>query len=254
MAPAGEAHSLENSRSREKLLLVCSWGVHAYTALGGVLGLLTLEFAAQHRFRAAFLALAIATAVDSTDGPMARALEVRRRIPFFDGATLDNVVDYLTYVLAPVFLMLRAALLPAGNAGFIVGSLAVVASAYGLCRTDAKTDDNYFLGFPSYWNLVAFYLFCFRLTPAINAAIVAVLAVQVFVPIKYIYPNRTKPLRPLTISLGVIWAITSVTILMQLPAPNRVLLAVSFSYVVYYFVVSFILHYRIVTARAQALN
>ena len=254
MAFAGEAHSLENSPSRERLLLVCSWGVHAYTALGGVLGLLTLEFAAQYRFRDAFLALAIATAVDSTDGPLARALEVRRRIPFFDGATLDNVVDYLTYVLAPVFLMLRAALLPAGNAGLLIGCMAVIASAYGLCRTDAKTADNYFLGFPSYWNLVAFYLFCFRLTPAVNAAIVAVLAVLVFVPIKYIYPNRTKPLRPLTISLGVVWAITSVTILVQLPAPNRILLAVSFSYVVYYFVVSFILHYRMVTARAQALN
>ncbi len=228
--------------------------MHAYTALGGVLGLLTLEFAAQSRFRAAFLALAIATAVDSTDGPIARALEVRRRIPFFDGATLDNVVDYLTYVIAPVFLMLRAALLPAGNAGVIVGSLAVFASAYGLCRTDAKTDDNYFLGFPSYWNLVAFYLFCFHLTPELNAAIVTVLAAMVFLPIKYVYPNRTKPLRPLTILLGVIWAIATVTILIQLPAPHPVLLAISFSYVVYYFVVSFILHYRMVAARAPTLN
>ncbi len=150
--------------------------------------------------------------------------------------------------------MLQAGLLPPGNAGLLMGSSAVLASAYGLCRTDAKTADNFFLGFPSYWNLVAFYLFCFRLTPAVNAAIVIGLAAMVFVPIKYLYPNRTKPLRPLTIALGVIWAIASVAMLPRLPAPNPILLSISFSYVVYYFVASFILHYRAVITRAQPLR
>jgi len=248
------ASSFRTSEPKQRLLIVCSWAVHAYTALGGALGLLTLEFEAEHEFRAAFVALALATAIDSTDGPLARALEVRRRIPFFDGATLDNIVDYLTYVLAPVFLMLQAGLLPAGNAGLLIGSAAVLASAYGFCRTDAKTADNYFLGFPSYWNLVAFYLFCFRLSPAVNAAIVIVLAAMVFVPIKYIYPNRTKPLRPLTLALGMIWAIATLAMLPQLPAPNSILLSISFSYVVYYFVASFILHYRAVIAPARSVS
>jgi len=228
------------------MLIACSWAVHAYTALGGVLGLLAIEFAAEHEFRSSLVAMAIATAIDSSDGPLARALEVRRRIPFFDGATLDNVVDYVTYVIAPVFLMIQAGLLPPGTIGLIVGSTAVFASAYGFCRTDAKTADNYFLGFPSYWNLVAFYLFCFRLPTAINAAVVAGLAAMVFVPIKYLYPNRTKPLRALTICFGVVWAIATLAILPQLPWPNPILLSISFSYIVYYFAASFILHYRAV--------
>ncbi len=254
MALRGAAHFLENPRSRERLRLICSWAVHAYTALGGVLGLLTLEFAAEHEFRSAFVALAIATAIDSTDGPLARALDVRRRIPFFDGALLDNIVDYLTYVLAPVFLMIQAGLLPEGGAGLAVGSAAVFASAYGFCRTDAKTADNYFLGFPSYWNLVALYLACFRTPVAVNTAIVIGLAVMVFVPIKFLYPNRTKPLRPLTISLGVIWGVATVAMLPRLPTPNPVLLWISFSYVIYYFVASFVLHYRAFVMRARAIS
>jgi len=254
LALRGAAHSSQIPEPRERLLIACSWAIHAYTALGAVLGLLTIQFATEHEFRAAFVALAIATAIDSTDGPLARALEVRRRIPFFDGATLDNIVDYLTYVLAPVFVMIQAGLLPRGDAGLVVGGTAVIASAYGFCRTDAKTADNYFLGFPSYWNLVAFYLFCFRLTAAVNAAIVIGLAAMVFVPIKYLYPNRTKPLRPLTIALGVVWAIASVAMLPRLPAPNPILLSISFSYVVYYFVASFILHYRAVMKRARAVS
>lgn len=198
--------------------------------------------------------MTVATLIDSSDGPLARALEVRRRIPFFDGTMLDNVVDYITYVIAPVFLMIQASLLPAGSLGLAIGSLAVFASAYGFCRTDAKTADNYFLGFPSYWNLVAFYLFCFGLPTGFNTAVMIVLAAMVFVPIKYLYPNRTKPLRRLTISLGVIWAIVTVALLPQLPAPNPILLSISFSYIIYYLVVSFVLHFRATTTRSEALN
>ena len=32
--------------------------------------------------------------------------------------------------------------------------------------TDAKTEDHYFLGFPSYWNVVAFYAVVLDLPPA----------------------------------------------------------------------------------------
>jgi phosphatidylcholine synthase len=251
----GEAAARDEPRaSREKLLVACAWAVHAYTAIGGVVGLLAIEFAAEHRFRASFVAMAVATFIDSSDGPLARALDVRRRVPLFDGTMLDNVVDYITYVIAPAFLMIQAGLLPTGSFGLAIGSMAVFASAYGFCRTDAKTADHYFLGFPSYWNLVAFYLFCFGLPAGFNAVVVIVLAAMVFVPVKYLYPNRTKPLRPLTISLGVIWAIATVALLPQLPAPNPIVLSISFSYIVYYFVVSFVLHYRAATEQIEALN
>jgi len=251
VAPARRAAAFPETEPRQRFLTVCAWGVHAYTALGAVLGLLSIEYAAQFDFRASFGAMALAIVIDSSDGFLARAVNIRQRLPLFDGALLDNVVDYLTYVLAPVFLMLRAGILLHGGAGLALGSLVMLASAYGFCRIDAKTEDHYFLGFPSYWNMVAFYLFCLHLSPTANSAIVVAFAAMVFVPIKYIYPSRTVPLRPLTMTLGIIWGVVTVAMLPMLPAVSPVLLYVSLSYIVYYFVVSFALHGREVLARER---
>lgn len=230
--------------AHERWLLLCAWGVHLYTALGAVAGLVCVDYAARGDFRASFIAMAVATAIDSSDGPLARLLEVRRRIPHFDGALLDNVVDYLTYVLAPVFLMLRAGILEPGRGGYLVGGLVMVASGYGFCHIEAKTDDHYFRGFPSYWNLVAFYLYCLELGGFVSTIIVAAFAVMVFVPIKYIYPNRTGPLRPLTLTLAIIWGVITLAMLPALPRHNPVLLYASLSFIAYYLIASFILHAR----------
>src|SRR5580704_15000719 len=127
-----------------RLLVGCSWAVHLYTALGAVAGLAALSYTARAEWRGAFTMMAIAVAIDSSDGPLARALRVRERIPYFDGALLDNIVDYFNYVAAPVFLMLRAQLLPGGAVGVTVAGFLMVASAYGFSRIDAKTEDNYF--------------------------------------------------------------------------------------------------------------
>jgi phosphatidylcholine synthase len=228
--------------SREKFLKVLGWGVHAYTASGAVLGLLAIKFAADHRFRASFVMMAAATVIDSTDGVLARYFQVKQRLPNFDGALLDNIVDYLTYVVAPAYLMLCAGMLPAGLWGWAVVSAILLSSAYGFCQTNAKTPDHYFLGFPSYWNLVVFYQFCFRMRPVLNAIIVALFAVLVFVPIKYIYPSRTELLRRLTISLGIIWAVLVAYLLLTLPAPNHFIVWLSFTFIGYYLIMSMVLH------------
>ena len=218
--------------------------MHLYTALGAVAGLVSIDYAARGDFRASFIAMAVATAIDSSDGPLARLLEVRRHIPHFDGALLDNIVDYLTYVLAPVFLMLRAQIIEPGLSGYIVGGLVMVASGYGFCHVEAKTDDHYFRGFPSYWNLVAFYLYCLDLGTLAGTLIVALFAVMVFVPIKYIYPNRTGPLRAVTLTLAIVWGVVTLALLAALPAKHPAVLAVSLSFIAYYLVASFILHAR----------
>jgi phosphatidylcholine synthase len=224
--------------AREALLRSCGWLIHLYTASGAVTALIALQFTMRGDFRGAFIVLAIALFVDSTDGPLARAIQIRRRIPVFDGATLDNIVDYLNYVAVPAFLMLRAGLLPVGASGLGIASFAMVASCYGFSRIDAKTADMYFRGFPSYWNLVAFYLFCCQLGPLINAAIVATLAAMVFAPIKFIYPNRTVPLRRLTLTLCAIWSVVTVALLFELPARNPILLYSSLVFIVYYLLMS----------------
>ena len=218
--------------------------MHLYTALGAVAGLVSIDYAARGDFRASFIAMAAATTIDSSDGPLARLLEVRRHLPHFDGALLDNIVDYLTYVLAPVFLMLRAQILEPGVSGYIVGGLVMVASGYGFCHVEAKTDDHYFRGFPSYWNLVAFYLYCLDLGTLAGTLIVTLFAAMVFVPIKYIYPNRTGPLRVLTLTFAIVWGVITLALLVALPAKHPVLIGASLSFIAYYFVASFILHAR----------
>jgi phosphatidylcholine synthase len=230
---------------------LASWGVHLYTALGAVLGLAALLFAADYRARAAFMTLTLATVIDSTDGFAARALSVDRRLAYFDGVLLDNVVDYLGYVAAPVFLMLRLGLLPAGWVGLAVGGLVMVASAYGFCRRDAKTADYYFRGFPSYWNVVALYMFCFRQEASVNALAATLLAVMEFLPLKFIYPSRTVPLRRLTLFLGSVWAVLIFLLVVELPSPRPAFVYGSLGFVIYYFLASFALQVRSYLVRSR---
>ncbi|HYL60031.1 MAG TPA: CDP-alcohol phosphatidyltransferase family protein [Candidatus Acidoferrales bacterium] len=230
--------------SRQKFLTLCAWGVHFYTALGAALGLLAIYSASVSDFRASFIAMGAATIIDSSDGPLARLLMVKTRVPSFDGALLDNIVDYLTYTVAPVFLMLEAGIIPASRWGLGLACFVMLVSAYGFCQTKAKTDDNYFLGFPNYWNLVAFYLYCLGAGVIFNVAVLSLLGVMVLVPTRYIYPNRTVPLRPVTLTLGIVWAFVTVAMLFMLPAINPVMLWGALSFIAYYFVASFILHAR----------
>jgi phosphatidylcholine synthase len=167
---------------------------------------------------------------------------VKIRVPSFDGALLDNIVDYLTYTVAPVFLMLEAGIIPNSRWGLALACFVMLASIYGFCQTRAKTDDHFFLGFPNYWNLVAFYLFCLGYNTTFNVAVLLIFGVMVFVPMRYIYPNRTVQLRPLTLTLGIIWGVVTVVMLLMLPAVNRVMLWAALSFIAYYFIASFILH------------
>jgi len=227
----------------ERFLKYCAWAVHFYTAAGAVTGIIALDLIARGNFHDALIVMAVALFVDSTDGPLARRLNVEARLPFFDGSLLDNVVDYLTYVAVPVFFMLRAGIMTDDSAGLTVASFIMVASAYGFCRTDAKTADHYFRGFPSYWNLAAFYLFCLRLRFLANASLLIALAIMEFLPIKFIYPNRTEPLRRLTLTFALIWAVVTALMLPAVPSYNPLLLYTSLAFIVYYFALSITLYF-----------
>ena len=210
--------------------------VHLYTASGAVLALLiVLAAVAGDVTRALWLGL-VALIIDGTDGMLARRMRVKEHIPWFDGARLDDIVDYLTYVFAPVLLLWTSGFLPSGSWGIALATVPLVASTYQFCRVDAKTDERsfYFLGFPSYWNVVAFYVIVLGLGPAVVGGILLVCSVLVFVPVRYVYPSRTVELRPLTLALTAVWLVAYATILAQLPNPNPLWLVVSVLYLVYY--------------------
>jgi phosphatidylcholine synthase len=221
------------------------WLAHLYTGLGAVVALAATIAVVAGDFRGAFLWLGVQLLIDSTDGVLARALRVKDRLPHFDGARLDDIIDYMTYVFIPVLLMLQAGLLPA-EWGVWIGGLVLLASGYGFCRSDAKTlaSDYFFTGFPSYWNLVALYMFLFDLRPVINAAVLTVLAVLVFVPTRYIYPSRTRTLSRLTLGLGALWGVLVTWIVWRLPAMDGPWAALSLIFPVYYMAFSFWLDWR----------
>jgi phosphatidylcholine synthase len=222
-----------------------SWLAHLYTAAGAVLALAATVAVFEGRFRDAFLLLCVTTFIDTTDGWLARALDVKRRLPGYDGARLDDIVDYLTYVFVPMLLVMRAGLLPAGW-GFAVAAAVLLASAYGFGQVEAKvaTSDHFFTGFPSYWNIVALYLYVWRWPLAANAVALTVLALLVFVPIRYVYPSRTETLKVPTLVLGAIWAVLMIAVVWRLPATDGPWAALSLVFPIYYTALSLYLHVR----------
>jgi phosphatidylcholine synthase len=235
---AADLRSAEEVAAPSLLRRTAAWGVHAYTASGAVLGFLALAAAAEHRFPDVFRLLALACAIDCTDGTLARAVGVKRVLPYYDGARLDDIVDYVTYVLVPVVTLYHAGCFPAAQAYWIAAA-PLLASAYGFCRSDAKTEDHYFRGFPSYWNVVAFYAYALHLSPHATAAWVLTLSLLVFAPLKFLYPSRAPRFRRSSIGLGIIWGVAMVYAVWTVPATPALLLWASLAYPAYYCGVSF---------------
>ena len=217
--------------------ILIAWLVHLYTALGAVVGFLAILFIEQENFRAVFLLMALAVVIDATDGTFARAAKVKQTLPWFNGDLLDEIVDYFNYVIVPCLFLLRAQVLPPADALWLA-ALPLLASAYGFCQRDAKTADYFFLGFPSYWNIVAFYIYLLGTPLWLNAFLIIALSVLVFVPIKFIYPSRNPRFRISTNILGALWGVAVFWIIFTLPFPSRPLVVASLAFPAYYFALS----------------
>lgn len=224
--------SIINHQS-SKVPILLAWLVHLYTASGAAIAFFALFLIEQAKFQEAFWLMSLAVVVDATDGALARAARVKEMIPSLDGDRLEDIVDYLNYVLVPSFLLIRADLLPQGDALWLA-AVPLLASAYGFCQREAKTPDHFFLGFPSYWNIVALYLYVMQTPPWVNAFLILILSLLVFVPLKYLYPSRSPILRGLTLSLGGVWGIMVLLTIYQLPQPPSFLVFASLLFPAYY--------------------
>ena len=222
---------------------VLGWLVHGYTASGAVLGFLALRMAFVQDYRSAFFFLAIAFIIDSSDGALARAAHVKKVIPWLDGAMLDNLIDYLNFVIVPVAIFVQPGILP--QAWSWVAMSVLVASAYGFSRTDAKgVVEHYFLGFPSYWNVMAFYFVALRTPPVVNLVLLVTAVVMVFVPMRWIYPSRSEVLRGSMVTLGIVWGLMTSWMLWKLPEASPWIGTLSLFYPAYYTAASVAYHFR----------
>ncbi|MDQ2849558.1 CDP-diacylglycerol O-phosphatidyltransferase [Dermatophilaceae bacterium Sec6.4] len=223
---------------------VAAAGVHLYTSIGVVLALLMVHLAYAGEVRWVLWLFLAAMAVDGTDGFLARHFRVKEVMPGFDGALLDNIVDYITYAFAPMVLLWSAGYLPHGWGGGAVASVPLLASCYQFCRTDAKTADHLFLGFPSYWNIAAFYLIVLGANVLVTSVLLILLSVMVFVPISYVYPSRTETAWQLTMALTVVWLGLYAVLLVQYPHVSWWALVLSLIYIAYYVGLSLRLTFR----------
>ena len=220
-----------------------AWRVHIYTGTGAILAFAAGWAVIHGHDRLALGALFVATLVDATDGVLARRARVKEVLPHIDGGRIDDIVDYMTFVLLPMLLLEAAGGLYFATL-FPVVSVVLLSSLYGFVAPDAKTEDHFFTGFPSYWNIVVLYLLLFKVPPAANAVILLVLSALVFVRIGWVYPSRTAVLQRTTLLLGAVWTVLLAAIIWMWPSPPRWMAIASLVFPVYYLVLSLVLHSR----------
>ncbi|MGO9474690.1 MAG: CDP-alcohol phosphatidyltransferase family protein [Rhodomicrobium sp.] len=198
-------------RSNPKLYNVLgAAAVHVFTATGAVLGLLALLAAAEGRWADAFVWLGVALIVDGADGPLARRLEVKRVLSRFSGEDLDKIIDYVTYVTVPAFIVARASIVPEGLRLILAATMMMV-SLYHFSDKNSKTAAGYFVGFPAVWNAIVLYCFVLGMDPALSAALIGLCAILTFVPFRYVHPLRVKRLRALTLLIVFAWGAAAVS-------------------------------------------
>lgn len=223
---------------------VAAWLVHLFTASGAVFGLLTLYAIHHSQYLIAFWWMAGAVIVDAVDGVLARRANTKLAAPEIDGGLLDNLLDYVNYVMTPAyFLLVNETLLPA-SWRIIGASVIVLVSAYQFTQHQAKTHDHFFRGFPSYWNIVVFYLFFWQTPAGFNLVVILTLAFLTFIPIKYVYPSRLDYLTPVRwqrrvmLLATILWGVVTVVLLWMYPDRNPLLVGLSIGYAVFYALVS----------------
>jgi phosphatidylcholine synthase len=218
---------------------IAAYAVHTFTATGAVWGFLTLLAIFRHDWREMIVWMIVAMFVDGFDGMLARWADVKTHAGGVDGALMDNIIDYLTYVVGPALFLVEAEVLPQGTR-LLGACLILLTSAYQFSQTDAKTADHHFKGFPSYWNVMALYMLLMNLPQWVNFGFLMLFNVMVFIPIKYIYPSRNSYLRGLTLVLTYLYGAVGVWGLLQYPNSPDWLVWASLAYVVYYLVLSLI--------------
>jgi phosphatidylcholine synthase len=196
-----------------------AFSVHVLTAAGAGLALAALLAAVQGAWEGMFVCLGLALIVDGIDGTIARRLKVAQVLPRWSGEVLDLVVDFVTYVFVPAYAIAAGGLLPQGL-GAPAGIVIVMTGAIYFADRRMKTADNYFRGFPTLWNVVAFYLFVLKLPPWLAAAVIGLLAVLTFVPFKFLHPFRVDRLRMVSMAAVVVWSLLAGYALARSLAPG----------------------------------
>lgn len=206
--------------------------IHVLTASGAAFALLAFMAIAERDWNTAFVWLGVALIVDGVDGPLARRHRLRERLPEWDGAAMDNVIDYTTYVLAPAIIVAYALELPLA-VGVAAGIIVAVTGALYYADTRMKQPDHSFRGFPVVWNMVVFGLFAFLPPWPVTFIVIVGLAVTTFLPVNFVHPVRVLKWRNATLAIFAVWFLSCAWLIwtdFQAHVWVRVLLAAASAY------------------------
>jgi phosphatidylcholine synthase len=181
-----------------------AWAVHVFTTSGIVVAMFALQAVLDHAAQAAIAWLLVTQLIDGIDGPMARAYDVRTRVPMIDGYVLDLVIDFVTCAFIPAAFLHQFDMLP-HDVSLLLTGLVVFSSAIWFSRTDMMTDEHWFRGFPAVWNLIIPTLFLLETPRSVNVLVVVFLCVGSFTTFPSPHPVRVRQWRPLTLSITVLW-------------------------------------------------
>jgi len=206
-----------------------AFSVHMLTASGAFLAFLAVVAAGEQRFVDMWWWLGLALLVDGIDGPIARRLRVKEVLPNWSGAMLDNVIDYVTYVLVPAYALYVSGIM-GEPLSFVAAGLIVVSSAIYYADTGMKTEENFFSGFPVVWNMLVFTIFVIKASEATAFAVVLAAVFLTFLPIHFLHPVRVVRLRPLNLTVFSIWAaLSAYALLLHFESPEWLMWAVMLS-------------------------
>ena len=183
----------QQRRATQSTRQALAWSVHLFTASGAVLAVFALWEIGRGGFARAAIYMLAALAIDRSTA-RSRAASAWPSGARIDGGRSTTSSTILDYAIVPVVFLLALG----AFVHWSVAALPVLASAYGFAQVDAKTEDDFFLGWPSYWNVVALYVWLLELSPAAASAWVALFSALVFVPLKYVYPSKLRRFRGVT--------------------------------------------------------
>lgn len=206
---------------------VAAWSVHAFTITGVIWACLAVLALANGKYLHMWGWLAVALVVDGLDGTFARKAQVRKVIPWFDGVALDLIVDYMTWTFIPAIFMYRVLDFgPNEKSDHILSMIVMIvictSSMFCYCNTGMKSEDNYFVGFPAAWNVVAIYLYLLQSSWVSNLIVVAVLAVLTLAPITFCHPFRVRRWMILNIISVSVWFVCTIQLTIVFPEHNPI--------------------------------
>lgn len=210
-------------------IALASWGVHLFTSLGSIVALISLYLISKNYLIETCYFIFLSVVIDSFDGMLARKFDVKNNIKTIDGSLLDNIIDFSNYTIVPAFFILHSELV-ISYLKWPLAFLILIASCFQFSRTDAKTKDNCFLGFPSLWNILVTYLFILNTDSLFNSILITFLSISSFTRFKFPHLYRlnfiikSKKLRLLILFVSFLFLLSCGYLLFNYKQLNNIVL------------------------------